>query len=201
MNFVRLNVLSNALKYLYVVLGCTIVMAAAVSMLTNMPLEDLLHWIDRHFGIVFCVLFFALVLLGVYCVAMLHRLDVHVESNKKQQKLIYARRELYSEIGVHCANGVSTLALTFTLLGISLGIGSLSSQSLTPDHIQTIISALTEQFSMAFMTTVVGLPTAALLRAGIGIVQVMSAHNGQCDDKQKSFVNNEQASNSLQSTY
>ena len=67
--------------------------------------------------------------------------------------------------GIQAANGVATLALTYTLLGISLGIGSLAGQELTPDTIQGVIKVLTENFSLAFMTTVVGLPTSALLRS------------------------------------
>tara|TARA_B100000683_G_scaffold220295_1_gene217084 strand:- start:1019 stop:1255 length:237 start_codon:yes stop_codon:yes gene_type:complete len=63
------------------------------------------------------------------------------------------------------ANGVTTLALTFTLLGISLGIGGLAEQNLTPETVQTVIRDLTANFSLAFMTTVVGLPMSAILRA------------------------------------
>jgi len=57
------------------------------------------------------------------------------------------------------------LALTYTLLGISLGIGGLAEQTLTPDTVQEVIRSLTAKFSLAFLTTVIGLPTAALLRA------------------------------------
>ena len=44
-------------------------------------------------------------------------------------------------------------------------IGSLAGQSLTPETIQEVIRVLTENFSMAFMTTIIGLPTSAVLRA------------------------------------
>ena len=67
--------------------------------------------------------------------------------------------------GVAGRSGVATVALTFTLLGISLGIGGLSGTALTPDNVQGVIAELTGHFSVAFMTTVVGLPSAALLRA------------------------------------
>ena len=73
--------------------------------------------------------------------------------------------EVWFEAGVQAANGVTTLALTFTLLGISLGIGSLASQDLTPDTIQLVIRKMTANFSLAFMTTVIGLPISALLRS------------------------------------
>ena len=74
-------------------------------------------------------------------------------------------RHVWVEIGLHAAGGIATLALTFTLLGISLGIGSLSDQTLSPETIQEVIKGLTEHFSMAFMSTVVGLPVSAALRA------------------------------------
>lgn len=73
--------------------------------------------------------------------------------------------EVWLETGVQAANGVTTLALTFTLLGISLGIGSLANQDLGPETIQVVIRDLTGHFSMAFLTTVVGLPVSAVLRA------------------------------------
>ena len=50
-------------------------------------------------------------------------------------------------------------------LGISLGIGSLAGQDLTPDTIQSVIRTMTANFSLAFMTTVIGLPVSALLRS------------------------------------
>ena len=74
-------------------------------------------------------------------------------------------REMWLESGMHAANGVSTLALTYTLLGISLGIGSMAEQELTPLTIQLVIQGLTEHFSLAFLTTVIGLPVSAVLRA------------------------------------
>jgi hypothetical protein len=73
--------------------------------------------------------------------------------------------EVWYEAGIQAANGVTTLALTFTLLGISLGIGSLSGQELTPETIQAVIRTMTANFSLAFMTTVIGLPVSALLRS------------------------------------
>ncbi|MFT5840733.1 MAG: hypothetical protein ACI9UT_003247 [Flavobacteriales bacterium] len=61
------------------------------------------------------------------------------------------------DVGMQAANGISILAMTFTLLGISLGIGCLSEQPVTPSSVKEIIGELTKQFSMVFMTTVVGL--------------------------------------------
>jgi hypothetical protein len=141
----------------YWVSGSAIIVLALMSLVTQMPLTDLLTHIRRLFGISFVVLFVALLSLAIWSIAQLCR----------QQ-----RRELWAEVGLQSANGISTLALTFTLLGISLGIGSLANQALTPETVQQIIGQLTAQFSMAFMTTVVGLPTATLIRAIISIVCV-----------------------------
>ena len=79
------------------------------------------------------------------------------------------KTRLWVEVGTQAANGVTTLALTFTLLGISLGIGSLADQALTPSSIQKVIADMTANFSLAFMTTVIGLPLSALLRSLIVI--------------------------------
>ena len=70
---------------------------------------------------------------------------------------------------MHAANGIATLGLTYTLFGISLGIGELAGQELTPATVQEVIRGLTERFSLAFMTTVISLPTSVLLRALLSI--------------------------------
>ena len=82
---------------------------------------------------------------------------------------------------MHAAQGVATLALTFTLLGISLGIGSLADNQLTPDTIQSVISQLTNRFSMAFMTTVIGLPVSAVLRTGLAVTYARRSNYRTCD--------------------
>lgn len=134
--------------------GSLIIVLALLSYLTQMTLSDLLAHIQRLFGISFILGFSALVAASLWSVYKIH---------------LRKSVDLWSEVGLQAANGISTLALTFTLLGISLGIGSLANQSLSPDTVQAIISQLTTQFSMAFMTTVVGLPTATLFRAIISI--------------------------------
>ena len=78
----------------------------------------------------------------------------------------------WRQLGLQAASGIATLALTFTLLGISLGIGGLAGRPLTPDNVQAVIGELTGRFALAFATTVVGLPVAAGFRA---LVLVLSA--------------------------
>ncbi|MBT3196093.1 MAG: hypothetical protein HN842_00175 [Gammaproteobacteria bacterium] len=131
--------------------GGAIALAAVVMTTSTLPGE----LIDRGlqlFSQLFVGLLAALVFLSLY----------------SWVRLIYGdRREqlLWLQSGVQSANGITTLALTYTLYGISLGIGSLAGESLTPETIQQVIQSLTDHFSMAFMTTVVGLPLSALLRS------------------------------------
>ena len=80
------------------------------------------------------------------------------------------RRKFWFETGLQVSNLNSTLALTYTLLGISLGIGELSSSKLDIDTINQTISKLTQQFSMAFMSSVIGLPLSGLLRSILIII-------------------------------
>jgi hypothetical protein len=80
------------------------------------------------------------------------------------------QRKFWFETGLQVSNLISTLALTYTLLGISLGIGELSSSKLDITTINQTISKLTQQFSMAFMTSVIGLPLSGLLRSILIII-------------------------------
>ena len=65
--------------------------------------------------------------------------------------------------------------MTFTLLGLSLGIGTLAATPLTPDTVPEVLATLTERFRLAFLTTVVGLPTAALVRAAFAVSRAGAA--------------------------
>lgn len=155
----------------YWALGSIIILLAVLSYLTQMTLADLLSYIERLFGVTFIFVFSLLVALAAWSVN-----KIYIQQNI----------DLWAETGLQAANGISTLALTFTLLGISLGIGSLAQQALTPDTVQEIIGQLTAQFSMAFMTTVVGLPTATLFRAVISILCVkQQTKNGMREREQE----------------
>ncbi len=142
---------SKALSYFFgvLVLGLT----AGVA-LTNLPLGQIIAWSDKLFGGLFLAVFSGLVYLSILAI-------VRVAG----QPLDKPGVRTWFEAGVQSANAIATLALTYTLLGISLGIGSLAGQDLNPDTVSAIIRSLTENFSMAFMTTVIGLPVSALLRA------------------------------------
>jgi len=134
--------------------GIIIISLALVSYFTELPLSDMFAWLERFFSSAFIVIYSLLVALSIYAITQL--------SHHK-----YA--DYWQEVGQQAGNAIATLALTFTLLGISLGIGTLAEQPLSPENVQVIISGLTKQFSMAFMTTVIGLPTATIIRALISI--------------------------------
>ena len=126
--------------------------------------DDFIKLLLATFGPVFMTLSAALIFAVLYC--WQRQLDYQVEPSQRLP---------WTQAGMHLADGLSTLALTFTLLGISLGIGTLTEKSLTPETIQLVIKDLTKHFSLAFMTTVFGLPMAAVLRALIQITETKCA--------------------------
>jgi hypothetical protein len=138
-----------------------IVLALAVAVLsTSAGIGEIMDWVHQAFGVTFLLLFSGLVLVTLYCWGRLQR-----------GGMAAADRKIWLEAGMHAANGVATLGLTYTLLGISLGIASLSHQPLTPDTVQDVIGQLTRHFSVAFLTSVVGVPTAAGLRAMVMVTE------------------------------
>lgn len=142
---------SQAISYM---LGGLVIALALGVMTTSVSAAEITTWAWDVLGLAFAVLLGSLVFIALLCWVKIKHLQ--------------ARQDEYRPwlvAGIQASNGVATLALTYTLLGISLGIGSLAGQQLTPDTIQGVIKGLTENFSMAFMTTVVGLPTSALLRS------------------------------------
>ncbi len=146
-----MNAASQATSYL---LGGLVVALALTVFATSMSLAEIADWAWNILGLTFAVLLGSLVFVTLLCwVKMSHLRD----GTGAYQAWLTA--------GVQAANGVATLALTYTLLGISLGIGGLAGKELTPDTVQLVIQGLTENFSMAFMTTVIGLPLSALLRS------------------------------------
>lgn len=142
---------SNAIGIFF---GTGIILLAVASYLTQMPLLDLVTWLQNVFSWSFVIIFS-----GLFSMAVVAGASIKAGKNN----------DFLYEAGLQAANGISTLALTFTLLGISLGIGTLSEQPLTPSSVNSIIGELTKQFSMAFMTTVVGLPSSAILRAWVSL--------------------------------
>lgn len=144
---------SEAVSY---VLGGVVIVAALAVMTQSTDVSHIAGWALNVLGVSFLVLLGTLAFVALFGWVRLTRLPDTASD---------ADRDYWLEFGVQAANGVTTLALTYTLLGISLGIGSLAGQDLTPETVQAVIRDLTANFSLAFMTTVVGLPTSALLRS------------------------------------
>lgn len=154
---IRPGWLSTTLKTLGYGFGAVVVLMALTVYVTQMELSVIFGWLEKVFSISFVVVYLGLMVLG--CVAALRLADPQYGA-------------YWFEVGQQAAGGVATLALTYTLLGLSMGIGSLADQPISPDTIGQIIQGLTTHFSTAFMTTVVGLPSANALRALVSIRRV-----------------------------
>ena len=141
-------------QYFMYAAGMLVILLALASYLTDQRLTLLFDWLQQVFGWGYAIVYGLLVSAGLYGWVRLKGDD---------------NKNYWKELGLQSANGIATLSLTFTLLGISLGIGSLAEQTLNPETVPEIIQSLTQHFSTAFMTTVVGLPTAAALRAAIAL--------------------------------
>lgn len=139
-------------------LGAGVIALAFAVMATDIAARDLIVQAEQVVGPAFLALMAALVLIAVFSWVRVLRDGGPDEGHRP-----------WLEAGLQASGGVATLALTYTLLGISLGIGGLSDQELTPDTVQLVIQDLTASFSLAFMTTVIGLPTAALLRTLLSV--------------------------------
>ena len=142
---------SQVVSYL---LGATVLGITFFAMGSSMPVGDIGDWLSKVLGFGFIGLLGLLVTLCVLSWVQIRGAGLNEQ-----------KREVWVETGVQAANGVTTLALTYTLYGISIGIGSLATQTLTPETVQMVIRDLTANFSLAFMTTVIGLPVSAFLRA------------------------------------
>ena len=145
---------SRALSYF---LGVVVLAMAGAVYATSLDAADIAEWTRRMFGVTFLVLLSALVLVALFAWARMGRTADG------------PARNTWFEAGMHAASGIATLALTYTLLGISLGIGALAERELSPETVNLVIGEITEHFSLAFMTTVVGLPISAVLRALLSI--------------------------------
>ncbi len=141
-----------------VLLGGLVMVLFITIITTHLTMHDIASWGNEVLGPGFIGLMLLLSFVALYGVC---RSEVQLRQGRYEKAWL--------EAGYQAANGITTLALTYTLLGISLGIGTLAEQSLTPETIQEVTKALTAKFALAFMTTVIGLPLSAFLRAILAI--------------------------------
>ena len=158
------GVFGTASRSLSYVLGVSVIGLAGAAAATPLDVRTMLLWVADLFGPVFIVLYVVMVLAAVYAWTRMQQCAHGTPVST-----------MWLETGLQAAAGLVTLALTFTLLGISLGIATLADQELSPATIQGVISDLTQKFSLAFMTTVVGLPSAAVLRMLLTLSHARSA--------------------------
>lgn len=135
-----------------VFLGCILISLVFFVYLTGNEPSEVFNMATSILGSTFILLISLLTLFSIICISNIVILKLH-------------EKKFWFETGIQLSNLISTIALTYTLLGISLGIGELSSSKLDVDTINETISKLTEQFSMAFMTSVIGLPLSGILRS------------------------------------
>ena len=138
--------------------GLVVIGLALTLLLFGVAPKDLFAVAKDTLGLLFIALAVGLVLTVMIAAAKIR--DTQLDRQLKS---------VWLHIGLHAANGIATVALTFTLFGISAGIGELAAGDLNIDTINTVIASLTDQFSMAFMTSVFGLPLSALMRVIVGV--------------------------------
>lgn len=162
-----LRLLAHGSQAASFLLGGIVLVGALAVAIVSRDVSVIAGWALDVLGIGFIVLLGSLIFLALLSLVRMHDTRAGEEA-----------RDIWLETGLQAANGVTTLALTFTLLGISLGIGSLAGQTLTPETVEEIIRDLTANFSLAFMTTVIGLPVSAALRAALSIAdrRLVAAH-------------------------
>ena len=157
----RPSVAGDVAQAVGLLLGAVVLVLATGRLLLDLPPGQAVSRAVAVVGPVFPALFAALVVLAGAAALRLARDPAD-------------RR--WRQLGLQASSGIATVALTFTLLGISLGIGGLADRPLTPDSVQAVIGELTGRFALAFATTVIGLPAAAGLRA---LILVLAARESR----------------------
>ena len=155
-----------------VVLGSLVILMAGLSLSNNLAASDIFSWTVDVLGLGFITLTLMLVFVSVFSSLKILETRGQIASDETD-----AFRRKWMLSGLQACNGIATIALTFTLLGISLGIGSLSHGGLTPDTVNDIIAELTNHFSMAFMTSVIGLPLSAVLRTMLILINATTMNS------------------------
>ncbi|MDC3141308.1 hypothetical protein OBA40_08145 [Alphaproteobacteria bacterium] len=177
-NYIK-NSIDSISQVLSLFLGITVLVLGAYVIITGNHPNEIVTWSISILGLSFVITLLILTFGSIFCIFKLKNL--HFNTNK-----------FWFETGVQFANSISTLALTFTLLGISLGIGELAISKLDINSINATIGKLTNKFSMAFLTSVIGLPLSSLLRS---ILIIIFEYNNL--KKESSFNKNNLTSRSI----
>ena len=147
-----------SLKTLSLMLGSMVIALAMIVLFSDRTVPQFTEWAVNVLGLPFLMLLTVLVFVSLLSVVKIFEANKIRDNNFRD-----GHRRKWFQAGQQTCNGIATLALTFTLLGISLGIGQLSDSSLSPSNINEVIAELTDHFSLAFMTSVIGLPLSAFL--------------------------------------
>ncbi len=148
---------NNLSQVLSIFLGSLTLILVGYMILTGNHPNKLINWSLSILGVSFVICLLTLSFAFLFCILRLKNVNLKLA-------------KFWFETGLQFANGISTLALTFTLLGISLGIGELSISNLDISSINKTIGNLTNKFSMAFLTSVIGLPLSYLFRSILIII-------------------------------
>lgn len=149
--------INNMSQVLSFFLGILVLILGTYVILTGNHPSVLVKWSLSILGLSFVICLSLLIFFSLFCIFQLY---------KSKTKL----QQFWLQTGIQLSNGISTLALTYTLLGISLGIGELSMSKLDISSINETIGNLTNKFSMAFLTSVIGLPLSAFLKSILIII-------------------------------
>ena len=149
--------INNMSQVLSFFLGILVLVLGTYVILTGNHPSALIKWSLSILGLSFVICLLLLVFLSLFCIFQLQTSKIKLH-------------QFWLETGMQLSNGISTLALTYTLLGISLGIGELSMSKLDISSINQTIGNLTNKFSMAFLTSVIGLPLSAFLKSVLIII-------------------------------
>jgi hypothetical protein len=156
--------MSRSLSYF---LGAVVLVFAAAVHLSGSDPAAVVAWGIATLGLPYTILL--LVLSATACFAWVRLLETGPGDDTAR---------FWLEVGLQATIAISTLALTYKLVGIALGIGSLSGQPLTPATVQPIIRDLSANFSLAFLTTAISLPVAMALR-GLLLLTVRRQEEGR----------------------
>ena len=152
---------AESLQALSLMLGGVVIGLASFVMFTGQSSATAVEWAFEVLGLPFLLLLASLVFAGLLCLVKLLATRAIPDSNKRD-----AQRTKWLQAGLQSCNGIATLALTLPC-SISLGIGRLSDGGLSPENINSVIADLTAHFSLAFMTSVIGLPLSAAMRTAL----------------------------------